>query len=323
MRKKFTTLLFVMSVSLLISLVGCKSKNEGIKEEPLVGKVDGEVEISAGDAGQEIMEGFKNIVEGNNEPFVIVNYIDENIQKVTEEEAVKMIEGLEEVQERYLEDYGEQLFVEDYQGELISLSMDGEFQLFFDKTKIEDIKNANLKELTNKIIEGKYKLITMEGAFYPIIDYEALKTYNEYLSDEMKSYIDIKSIDSNSPTILDAELVSFDELAERLIRTESHLKEYPDGTRYEEILRLFGTYLKFYLEGSDNSPIYEYETRKIRDEVLASYKETASMQDTIISDIVSKYINIIEENESIIDNNVFSRITELYNKAIATLEEYK
>ncbi len=324
MTKKPIILLFIIVVLLLVSLAGCKSEKVEVGEEQFTNEVDGKVGTAVKDDEEKTMRDFNNIVKSDNEPFVIVKFIDENIQKVTKEDAVKMIESLEEVQEQYLEEYGEQLFMEDYQGELIGLSKGQESQLFFNEIKTEEIKNANLKELMDKILKGKYKLINMEGAFYPIIDYETLKIYNDYLSDEMKGYIDIKSIDSNNPTVLDASLViSFDELAERLIKTENYIKEYPDGIRYEELLRLFGVYLRFYLEGVDNTPIYDYETKEIKNEVLKSYKKTEAKKDTVTSNIVSKYISIIEENQNIIDNNVFSKITELYNEAIATLEEYK
>lgn len=196
--------------------------------------------------------------------------------------------------------------------------------LFFNKAKIENIKNENLKELVNKIIQGKYKLINMEGAFYPIIDYEALKIYNNYLSDEIKEYIDLKSMDSNLPTILDAGLViSFDQLAERLIKTEKYIIEYPYSIKYEEILRLYGVYLKFYLEGSDNTSIYDYGTKEIKDEVLSSYIKTKNINETVTSRVVSKYIDIIDENQKIIDEAVLSKVIELHSEAIATLEEQK
>ena len=201
---------------------------------------------------------------------------------------------------------------------------DIQHMLFFDTTKTDQINNGNLKELIDKIIKGKYKLINMEGAFYPIIDYEELKAYNKYFSDEMKDYLDIKSMDSNMPTILDAEfLISFDELSERLITVENYIVKYPEGLKYEEVLRLYGAYLRLYLEGSDNTPIYDFETNKIRDDVLSSYKKTGNIKDTVTSKIVNKYINIIEENQNLIDNQVFSKITELHNEAIGILEESK
>ena len=335
MRRKSIAIFLIIGMILLVSLAGCKSKKMREGKGESIGKVDEEAASSVEDDKEKIMQDFRNIIKSDNEPIILVEFIDKNIEKVEQEDAVEMIKELEEVEEQYLEKYTDQLFMEDYQIELISLSeiqqsgekheKDKSFDyMFFDESRIEEIKNGNLKELMDKIIKGKYKLINMEGAFYPIIDYEALKSYDKYLSDEMKKYIDIKTMDSNVPTIMDAGLlISFDELAERLIKTEYHIVEYPEGIRYEELLRLYGMYLRLYLEGTDNTPIYDYETNIIKDEVLSSYKKTADKKNTVTSEVVSKYIDIIEENKNIIDNNVFSKITELYNNAIGTLEEHK
>ena len=335
MRRKSIAIFLIIGMILLVSLAGCKSKKMREGKGESIGKVDEEAASSVEDDKEKIMQDFRNIIKSDNEPIILVEFIDKNIEKVQQEDAVEMIKELEEVEEQYLEKYTDQLFMEDYQIELISLSeiqqsgekheKDKSFDyMFFDESRIEEIKNGNLKELMDKIIKGKYKLINMEGAFYPIIDYEALKSYDKYLSDEMKKYIDIKTMDSNVPTIMDAGLlISFDELAERLIKTEYHIVEYPEGIRYEELLRLYGMYLRLYLEGTDNTPIYDYETNIIKDEVLSSYKKTADKKNTVTSEVVSKYIDIIEENKNIIDNNVFSKITELYNNAIGTLEEHK
>ncbi|MCF6460250.1 hypothetical protein [Clostridium sp. Cult3] len=334
MRKKTKIFSIIVIAVLLLTLSGCSSKKIETDKDKVADKVEEEAANVVESKNDSIMKDFRNMVENNNEPMNLIKYIDENIEKVSPEERVEMIEKLEAVQEQYIEKYTDQLFMEDYQAELLSLS--GIYQLkpekeeeigkylFFDQSKVEEIKNGNLKELLDKIIQGKYKLINMEGAFYPIIDYEALKVYDKYVSNEMKDYIHIKAMDSNLPTIIDAAfMISFDELGERLITVEKHIIKYPEGIKYEELLRLYGLYLRFYLEGSDNTPIYDYDTNMIKDEVLSSYKKLAKSKDTVTSNIVSKYIDIIEENQFVIDENVFSQITTLHNEAIATLEEHK
>lgn len=330
MNKKSIAFMLIVSILLLTLLAACGEEGVDKGNGELVDKVEPKPEVSIEKDEEKIMKDFKTMVKSDNEPFVLVKFIDENIDKVKTENATEMIRELEEVQEGYIERYTEQLFMEEHQMELLTLSevqhseAKIEDYLFFDNSKIEEIKNGNLKELVNNIMEGKYKLINMEGAFYPIIDYEALKIYNDNISDEMKEYIDLKSMDSNMPTILDAGLViSFDQLAERLVKTENYILKYPNSIKYEETLRLYGVYLKFYLEGSSNTPIYDYESKKIKDEVLSSYKKVRNMDETVTSKVVSKYIDIIGENQNIIDENVLSRVTELHSEAIATLEDQK
>jgi len=330
MNKKSIAFMLIVSILLLTLLAACGGEGVDKGNGELVDKVEPKPEVSIEKDEEKIMKDFKTMVKSDNEPFVLVKFIDENIDKVKIENATEMIKELEEVQEGYIERYTEKLFMEEHQMELLTLSevqhseAKIEDYLFFDNSKIEEIKNGNLKELVNNIMEGKYKLINMEGAFYPIIDYEALKIYNDNISDEMKEYIDLKSMDSSMPTILDAGLViSFDQLAERLVKTENYILKYPNSIKYEEILRLYGVYLKFYLEGSSNTPIYDYESKEIKDEVLSSYKKVRNMDETVTSKVVSKYIDIIGENQNIIDENVLSRVTEVHSEAIATLEDQK
>ena len=123
------------------------------------------------------------------------------------------------------------------------------------------------------------------------------------------------------PTILDGGLViSFDELSQRLIAAESYILKYPESIKHEEVLRLYGWYLRFYLEGSINTFIYDYASKEIKEEVLSSYYEVRDMDETITAEIVAKYIDIIEANDKIIDESVLSKVTELHSEAIARLE---
>lgn len=325
MKEKTIILILIISTILLISLIGCNSKNvEGGKGSPTkpvdVGQTK-PLEYSR----EDIMKDFRNIVKSNNEPFILAKFIDENINKVEIDDAVEMVRELEHMQLQYIEKYTDEMFIEDYQRELWRLSETEEnLSLFFDMKNIDKIENDGLKELMEKLLDGKYKLISMEGSFYPIIDYEALKTYNKCLSDEIKSYLDIKSMDSNMPTIIDAAIIiPFDELANRLLKVEEHIRKYPECSECEEILRLYGAYLKLYLEGSDNTLIYDYASKNINEDILISYKNTAKLEDNITGNAVNKYLEIIEANANKIDNNVLSKITEIYNEAIANLEGNK
>ena len=322
---KVKTIILIISTILLISLVGCNSKGVELGTESPTKPVDGVPTKPVEYSREDIMKDFRNIVKSNNEPFLLAKFMDENISKVEMDDAVEMVKELEQLQLQYIEKYTDEMFIEDYQRELWRLSETEEkLSLFFDMKNIDKIENHGLKELMEKLLDGKYKLISMEGAFYPIIDYEALKIYNKYLSDEMKAYLDIKSMDSNMPTIIDAAIIiPFDELANRLVKVEEHMKNYPECPECEEILRLYGAYLKLYLEGSDNTPIFNYANKTIKEEILSSYKKTAKLENSITGNAVNKYIKVIEENDNKIDNNVLSKITEIYNEAIANLEGNK
>lgn len=335
MKRKLTLLTLIVILTLVMVLAACSKE----APENLVRGVESREEAAGSEEMEEetleytredIMKDFREILDSKNNPTIINKFIDENIDKVEKEDAREMIIGLEDVLIEYTDLYTDEIFAEGYQGELLSLweetaDFDSPTSLFLDIGKVVDkVENENLKEMLDRLPYEKFKLINMEGSFYPIIDYEAIKEYNKYLDDEMKSYINIKSFDSNKPAVLDAALfIDYDELVDRLIGLEEHITTFSEGIRGEELLRLYGSYFRLYLGGVDNSPIYEYETEKIRKEVLASYREMDKIDNSITAAIVGKYRRGIEDNDHIIDSSILSKITEYHNEAIARLEESK
>lgn len=321
MRKKILKAISLMGIFLILFIVGCDNYLLEKNDKEIYEALESTLTSSNTEESDGLLYKFKSIVDSNNEPYVLVQFIDENIKNATEEEAAVMILILEEVQKEYIQEYTDEIFMEDNQMELLRLSGT---ELFFDEANIGQIENVKLKDIVERIFKGKYKLINMEGGFYPGIDYEKLKEYNRYLSDEIRGYIEIKALNSNKPAVLDAEItISFDELGERLIQTEKYIQKYPQGVKFEEVLRIYGDYLRLYLEGSDNSPIYEYETREIKKDILKSYKNMKGNNKLITAKIISKYIDIIEYNKNIIDENVLSRVPKLLSEAVATLESIK
>ena len=321
MRKKILKAISLMGIFLILFIVGCDNYLLEKNDKEIYEALESTLTSSNTEESDGLLYEFKSIVDSNNEPYVLVQFIDENIKNATEEEAAVMILILEEVQKEYIQEYTDEIFMEDNQMELLRLSGT---ELFFDEANIGQIENVKLKDIVESIFKGKYKLINMEGGFYPGIDYEKLKEYNRYLSDEIRGYIEIKALNSNKPAVLDAEItISFDELGERLIQTEKYIQKYPQGVKFEEVLRIYGDYLRLYLEGSDNSPIYEYETREIKKDILKSYKNMKGNNKLITAKIISKYIDIIEYNKNIIDENVLSRVPKLLSEAVATLESIK
>jgi len=321
MRKKILKAISLMGIFLILFIVGCDNYLLEKNDKEIYEALESTLTSSNTEESDGLLYEFKSIVDSNNEPYVLVQFIDENIKNATEEEAAVMILILEEVQKEYIQEYTDEIFMEDNQMELLRLSGT---ELFFDEANIGQIENVKLKDIVERIFKGKYKLINMEGGFYPGIDYEKLKEYNRYLSAEIRGYIEIKALNSNKPAVLDAEItISFDELGERLIQTEKYIQKYPQGVKFEEVLRIYGDYLRLYLEGSDNSPIYEYETREIKKDILKSYKNMKGNNKLITAKIISKYIDIIEYNKNIIDENVLSRVPKLLSEAVATLESIK
>ena len=93
MKEKSIILLLIIVIVISIPLAGCNSKNKNIKEErgEPVSKVDDKVANPVKDTKEEIVKDFKNILKSNNEPIVLVQFIDENIKKVEKDDALEMV----------------------------------------------------------------------------------------------------------------------------------------------------------------------------------------------------------------------------------------
>ena len=287
------------------------SKEKPDKEEDDSPKEEDEKENEKEDG--EILEEFKILAEKLPTPDVLVKFIDENIEKVSTEDADEMVAALETSLENNKQTYADRIFEIDQDNKLIEIDGD---QRDFDPTNIEKIEDEKLKIEVDYLYENMYKLINLEGAFYPIVDYKAMKKYDEYLSGEWKDYIDIRSIDSEDRTMSDGSLnVSFEELLSRITKTEEFLEKYPSSIRKDEMLEEYEYKISAYLNGLPNTPIHEGKSKKIKKEVLASYK-AAIEKDNYFSSIVKEHLKNIEENNNIIDESIQRTTYELVSKAL-------
>lgn len=310
--------IMILILALMIFIVGCGIDIKQ-KEKTLYESLEKEAYIIDDENMDKLIKQYNEIAKSDNEPYTLVKFIDENIKEVAENEAVAMILILEEVQKEYAKRYADELFKDNNQQELLNLSAG---ELLFNKAKIEEIKNADLKELVSNIFAGKYKLVNIGGAYYPVIDYEGLKAYADYLPEEIRDYFNIKAKSSSIPPVLDGEMtVTHEELGQRLVEIEKYISKYPKGIKLQDVLRCYGECLKLYLEGSVNSPIYDGETGKIKEEIMADYITLSSRKELVTSKAISKYLEIIQANENIINENVLSHVPEIYSNAIAALED--
>lgn len=317
MRRNKKLLITVSFLILLLFLVSCNTKRSNGKKE--LSSSNTYVTKNEAKNEEEILLEFNKIVSEGKEPYHLAKFIDENIQKVSKDNASGMIEKFEKNQEDYIDTYSDELFIDNRQVTINKIYEKGTL----DVNKIDTLEDEYTKELLRKILEGKYKIVNKEEGFYPIIDYNKLKDYSKFLSEEMNGYIEIKSIESERPFLISTSLViTWDELSERLIGIEKYLRKYPESIKLEELLRLYGEYLLTYLEGAKDTPNYDVETKVFYDDVIESYRKLiANNKNSITKDILEKYLTILEENDNKMNKEVEGKVVDLYNEAISRLEE--
>ncbi len=320
MKKKFLLVLTIMIMVMVFAFTGCKKKTP--VEDPASAPVNKPIVKVDKDEREKIAKEFDEMVANPGELEDIVAYIDKNIGKLDELDGNHMIDTLEKVLEANLERVSDRIFANDKDNELMNIA--GK-EFYFPPEKIGEIKNKKLKEEITKIYNSKLKLVNLEGAFYPIIDYAKFKEYNDYISEEWKDYLSLMALDSEDMPFVDGAIrIPFDTLADRILKSENFLNKFIEGPRQEEVLEQYEVKLTAYMKGLDNTPIYDnMKTKLIFDDVMDSYDKISKVDGYITPTIIYKYIEEIKANKGVIDKKIFQEADKLIAEAVEMLKEYK
>ncbi|QZY55198.1 hypothetical protein [Crassaminicella profunda] len=251
-------------------------------------------------------------------PYEVLAFIDKNILELSEENADEIIQGLEKIQKQYKNEYTEILMEDDLvkQNQLHKI-----FGYKFNKRKVESIEDEDLKALVVEMIKGGYKFVTLEGSFYPMIDYGYLKKYQPYVSDEMRAYIEIVSRESDQFTWNGNVVnISWKVLGNRTLQAESYLRKYPDSAMRNEVANLYMMYIGAFMNGSKNMPLLDPETNQLNDKILKNYRDLISDNEgSITAEVIKEYVDAMEKNDFKIDDTIMELSNNIHQKVIEKL----
>lgn len=318
MRKKVFLPILVLVIFVL--LAGCNKKEEPVEPTPAPPQVEEPVEEATEDEKEVIMNDFSALISQEGISEDLITYVDNNIKKLSQIEADIMVDELEKRLEADMRELMNRIFATDKDDELMDIAGT---EKYFPEEKISEIKDNDLKDEIQKAYDNMYRLVNLEGEFYPIIDYSKLTKYSSNISDEFKEYFEIMAMDSDDLPFSDAGItISFEDLADRIIKTEGHLNKYIAGKRHEELSSLYSMKLVAYMKGLPNTRI-SGEDKVILDEVFASYQETAALEGYVTSFVLNQYVEDIKANNGIIDDSIMVKADEYIIEAIRILQEYK
>ena len=307
----------IISLSILPSvlLVACRQE----VEEPEPNNPQLEEEVSQPSETEErLMDDFRELAKDEPAPDLLIEWIDSNIEKLSAESADELVETLRHSLELHIPIYEEELNQSNFQEELILI--DG-LSENFGEAKVDEIENQELRKLVDYLYKNNYRLVNLEGSFYPVVDYEELKDYASYLTDEFQEYLAIKSLESTERSMADGALIiDFDDLAQRILQEEAYLNIASANERKTDILEDYQYKVTAYLKGLPNTPIREDSNNQIKDEVLASYQEIAS-QDYEISRVLADYLERIEANNQKMDDDLLTEADDLIKDLIETFTD--
>ena len=178
------------------------------------------------------------------------------------------------------------------------------YKLFTENKVLDDILNfidENIGGLSNENIETMIVgledyLSTTDSSVDE--DYALLYKYKEYVSEEMKSYLEVIERETRD-IFTDGERLNVDiaEIMDRAIEAEKHLEQFPKGKTYHKIYDLYGEYIKGCLLGAGNPYIFaEDGSTIIKGEYIHKYKTIIeNNKDSKTAEILSQYVELLEK----------------------------
>jgi len=158
------------------------------------------------------------------------------------------------------------------------------------------IADERIRTLVEDTLRGGYKLTMAEGYIFPQVDYGAWSRHASQLTPEVADYMALRALETDQPTVADGGLIiSWDELGSRALQAERYLRDYPEAEVYEDIQTLLERYMAVYLQGVDNTAIYDFESLTLLDEVKASYKKLVDEHpNSAAASVTSGYLALLD-----------------------------
>lgn len=284
----------IIGAAMLLMLsvqIGCTGQTD---PENLQNGAEGETEITGREDEQKIlMDEFSALLAEDTKIADIIEFINQKISHLSQENASIMLNELEKAQKNYLPELEEKFYSDDVQNEMNSLNMTG-----FNMDQINDVNNQELKNLLLEAKDSGYKIETAEGMHFPIINYETYKTFSPSATPDMKDYLDIMAVESAEVPAKDAALViGWDEILHRAIEQEKFLNQYPDSPKNNDVKELYQKYVLFLLYGLNNTPLFSYESHTMADEAKNVYMNAIdNYNNSELVENIRSFLDVLEKN---------------------------
>lgn len=104
--------------------------------------------------------------------------------------------------------------------------------------------------------------------------------------------------ESESTPVKDAALmIGWDEILDRAEQQEEFIREYSSSTQAGAVRQLLKRYVTFALYGCNNTPLFSYDTKRMRPEAKQAYEEhVREGKKGRFSALIKEYLNVLEAN---------------------------
>lgn len=224
----------------------------------------------------------------------VASYMKNALKQSTPEEVSYMLLYFEELQLQQKLPQEELLYPAKIQAGLRDLDATG-----IDYNRTDFVTDPRLARLIEHTRACGYQIVEEKGKYVPIIDYGFYKQYSGYATPEIKEYVKLMAVESDTPYSIDDTLtISWSELINRAILFEQFLREYPNSERLDAVGRLYREYIYLAMYGLPGTPLFDPRTKEMVDDARYSYeKAIGSNLESDFLEILKEYLGTVTQNE--------------------------
>jgi hypothetical protein len=181
------------------------------------------------------------------------------------------------------------------QGKIVDAENESFLEVFMDMGK----PTKRVKEFHEELKKNGFELDVTEGYVYVALKPDFHKKYvYELLSPAMQTYFTQWSKEYEEGLSSDGGLIiEVKTLAERIIFWEKFEQQNPDFQWKEDVKASQRNYTYILLNGMDNTPVFDYETKQVNEEYRLVYRFLAEEnKDTKIGKLLQEYYAILSKN---------------------------
>lgn len=296
MRKKSIWMLLALTSA--IAMAGCGNANNVTVQEPVKQNEPQENTAQPPEKPEEdTLEQFKLLTAQAKEPGEVIAFLDENMPKVDAKQGDQLFLELEKFYDRYLPSLNDNFQTMLSKPETAQKMNEIGYPIDINNIKGDD----TLKQWLLNQQDGGLALGNTEGMFYWKVDYKALQKFNNNVSNDIKSYIALKTEESEKPYFEDGAItITREQLGDRILKAEYYLTENPDGLRAKDVLQIYTMYLNTYLSDYRYDAVDD-KTLKLLPAVKKSYHDFISGHpESKTAILVKKYIEVLDQNHNVI-----------------------
>lgn len=164
----------------------------------------------------------------------------------------------------------------------------------------ENLHTKEAKEFKKYVYENGFVIQTPEGTIFIEKDPDfLLKKFSPFLSEVMNLYLKQYCLEIKEPFGEDGGItISFDDFKQRVLFWEDFKNEHQNFVLPKYAKNQYEYYFHHLLDGADNTPAFDWQTKKLSDSYRIVYNEIIlENPESETSIILKKYIELLEKNQ--------------------------